>query len=29
MHRHGGQLVIKSSPLGGAMVTTLWPKFSR
>jgi signal transduction histidine kinase len=26
MHRHGGQLVIKSSPLGGAMVTTLWER---
>jgi signal transduction histidine kinase len=28
MHRHGGQLVIKSSPLGGAMVTTLWPQMA-
>jgi two-component system OmpR family sensor kinase len=26
MHRHGGRLAIASSPLGGAMVETLWPR---
>lgn len=26
MHRHGGRLAIDSSPLGGAMVATWWPR---
>jgi signal transduction histidine kinase len=26
MHRHGGRVIIDRSPLGGAMVTTLWPR---
>lgn len=26
MHRHGGSLVIGTSPLGGAMIATLWPR---
>ncbi|MEM7437726.1 MAG: ATP-binding protein [Myxococcota bacterium] len=26
MHRHGGRIAIDSSPLGGAMVETSWPR---
>ena len=26
MHRHGGRVAIASSPLGGAMVATWWPR---